>query len=484
MASSVPRIKIKLKLTSDTGNAETSSDSPRVDTQVSDGSSDDDAEVALDKIPKRYRDIVHLLSQEEKKLLQKYSMAKKVTLKVAPSMQRASRDPTDRTALAKVALEQQQRRGGYTASLEPTSNAPRYSRPAAGSRGESEVEGVQKEVEQGEILERRPKMKRPRIIASNQRHPESSLYDRRGFLLNGDWNSQNQSEALLVGLPNLSFSDLGNPGKSGNTLIVWATMPIESKRFCFNICPSSSYKEADPKTEIWYHFNPRDGWGRKHVIQNSYRNGSWDKGADKSIAGLPFAKGKKFEFRLHFSEAGFCLYVDNELQTEYFHRFGNGIIQANQSVYLIIPTIEERYGDRENVIVHAIWWGHNDSDPARLLRQQKSNDSKPRPKKRSKTKSSQAKATYQYEEKVLYVAGLPRDSTAKDELLRLFAHYGMTKDSNGEYMVKTVDNQGYGFVTLESAKNVEDAIQYLDGQPGRSEGSLKVTRARKSLKPR
>lgn len=460
MESSVPRIKIKLKL----GGEKSHHPKEEVDDVVV---SDDGYDLPLEKVPKRYRDVFNSLWEEEKKLLGKYSKAKKVLLKVVPSLQRGSH--VSDKALAKAALEQQQRRS-----------------VGVGSKDEGDAESLQKEVEQGEIVERRPKIKRPRLIAPASKLEPNSSQDRRGYLLNGDWNSQNQSEALLVGLPNLSFTDLGEPGKSGNTLIVWATMPVESKRFCFNLCPSSSYKEADRNTEIWYHFNPRDGWGRRHVIQNSYRNGSWDKGADKSISGLPFAKGKKFEFRLHLSEAGFCLFIDNRLQTEYFHRFGGGTIAPNQTLYLIIPTVEERYGDRENVVVHSIWWGHTDRDPNLLVRddQDKLQGKLRMPKKRPKPKATQPKASYQYEENVLYVAGLPRDGTAKEELIRLFTHYGMARDEKGEYNVKAIDHQGYGFVTLESAQNVADAIQYLDGQPGRVEGTLKVTRARKPSKTR
>lgn len=416
----------------------------------------------LENIPKRYQGRFGDLTEEEKKLLFKYAKAKKVLLKISSNKTPNTSDKS--TAIAKVAFDQRKHQLSKLAG--------EATQKSEASRG---LSSSIKQVDNTEI-EKRPKLKRPRAIMEAPKASKKITYEPAGYLLQSDWNSLRATDALKVALPNLSFLPTSKAGITGNSLVISATMPEDSRRFCFNICPNESYKENDFDTEIWYHFNPRDGWGRSQIVQNSFRKGSWDKAADRSIQEIPFEKGSPFELRIAICENGFAIYINGELRTEYFHRFGNGKLTAGMTLYLMVPVIEERYGDRENVVVHSVWWGYIAPDDNILRRYHKVQPQQNLIRKKPKRLAS----TYEYEERVLFIAGLPHDGTAKQELMRLFAHYGMAKDGKGEPLVKANDNQGYGFVTLESEQNVEDAIQYLDGQPARGEGTLKVERARKT----
>mmetsp|Transcript_11042 Transcript_11042/g.12628 ORF Transcript_11042/g.12628 Transcript_11042/m.12628 type:complete len:237 (-) Transcript_11042:114-824(-) len=201
---------------------------------------------------------------------------------------------------------------------------------------------------------------------------------------------------------------------------------------------------------------------------------------------------KKFEIRVTMKERGFCIYMDGVLLTEYYHRFKDGCLKASEYIYLIVPVLEEHYGDKENVIIHSIWWGYMKSDPKLLAETRTTTPDGPpllpqgrkglplRPGHKFKKGARPSKRVHEYEPLTLHVSGLPKDETAKEELLRLFDHYGIARLPNGELDARVIDGKGRGFVKLSEQKSVVEAIQFLNGAPGRTEERLKVTKAWKS----
>lgn len=141
--------------------------------------------------------------------------------------------------------------------------------------------------------------------------------------------------------------------KNYNTIVINATMPQESLKFNFNLAKTEAYKEKNPETLIYYHFRASEWKKKKTIVQNSFRNELWEKQEDKSITDFPITKGTAFEFKVQITLDGFLVYLDDVLKTKYAHRYR----VDSPLLYLIIPLEDENYGDRNEVIIHSIWFG-------------------------------------------------------------------------------------------------------------------------------
>jgi hypothetical protein len=358
-----------------------------------------------------------------------------------------------------------------------------------------------------------------------------------GLLMQHDWYSREHTDPLILELPRLRFTadeDEGQgAGKFGNTVVVWATMPQDSERFCVNIQPTPSVNEKDAGTHVLYHFNPRDGWGKRHVVQNTFARGVWGQ-PDKSIPGMPITKGRRFELQIRITPGEFLIFVDGAHVSTFRNRCDPRFLRAEESLYLVVPTVETHFGDKEDVRVHRIWWGYLKAAP--VLRPpaplgglavhgvpgsslpghavpgaappggSPSNKfgSSASPRRGGKPRwdesgggggsSSNAggaqrghQGNYpreprepQFEDKQLFVSGLSMDPrSAHNDMLRLFEPYGIAK-LNGEPVMRVVEGKGFGFVTLATPEAADEAIKFLNGRPGQAPGSkLTITKAKK-----
>jgi hypothetical protein len=276
-------------------------------------------------------------------------------------------------------------------------------------------------------------------------------------------------------------------------------MPEDSERFCFNICPGPNYKKDDPKTVVLYHFNPRIGWGKNNVLQNHFVNGQWGR-ADRSIQNMPISKGRRFQLIISINPTGFDVFVDGKWISTFGNRCDSRFLQPSETLYVVVPPIEEYYGDDEVVVVNRVWWGYTSIGagrsgvgdtiiPGYVHRNGGESNGSKGTNGRSVSgggdlHSETASSNYGGEsQKQLYVEGLPTDDAlAWNEVLRLFEKYGIVKDKHsGEPLINNFDKRGFAFVTLETAKSCDEAIKDLHGRSiGVGGGTLKVSRSRSS----
>mmetsp|Transcript_3660 Transcript_3660/g.5316 ORF Transcript_3660/g.5316 Transcript_3660/m.5316 type:complete len:342 (-) Transcript_3660:92-1117(-) len=275
---------------------------------VSDSDEDSEKEVpkvrkvslqTLSKLPEQYRNLADLTEQEIK-LLEKYTRTKRVVLKVGG----AKAQQIEAAARARAAFEEKKRRGGMYEDRDRNllKKRPRltgFSTDGAEAAREtsSNVDPGVTSVSSSPAVPRAEKGKGSELLGTK--------YDESGLIMLSDWHSRENKDPLILELRNLNLGTAkeGESGEAGNSVVVWGTMPENSERFCVNICPTPNYKEKDPNTVVLYHFNPRDGWGKKHVLQNAFLNGKWGKPDrsinqrppaqvhhDASISSLPFQK--------------------------------------------------------------------------------------------------------------------------------------------------------------------------------------------------
>ncbi|TMW69604.1 hypothetical protein Poli38472_001760 [Pythium oligandrum] len=281
------------------------------------------------------------------------------------------------------------------------------------------------------------------------------------FLRNEDWDSGTGS-ALEITLPEAAFA-------SNNTLIIHATMPARSMRFCFNISTQTSMMSGAPYPgTVLYHFNPRRQRGGM-IIQNSNIDGRW--GCSQPLARCPITFGEPFTLRLTIVPSGFLVFLEEVFQDEFKHRVP---IREGENLVLTAPTRDEN-GNPEGVIVHNVWWGHAEP-PANIdtLRRGFPN-SGPGGYQRGGQRGYDGGGGYRgggggggggggpgpgrfhpnphpFE---VYVGNLP-PGTSREELSFLFQYLG--------YETVRITARGFGFVTLRSAEDMSRAVEDLDGR--------------------
>jgi len=450
------------------------------------------------QVPERYRAIVHQLTEQERLLLDRLTKSKKLVLKV----------PT-RTSAAKLAarhkahLESNRKRQPSVASKIVDKSIPQAKRPKIISSNSNMAQNFTGNDPAASLTTRPPKML-GEIAKGRSINMLSSECDEEGVIMLADWHTTQNKEPLVLELPNLQLKANGSKsGLSGNTVVVWCTMPEDSERFCINLAPSKNYKENDPNTVFLYHFNPRDGWGKKNIMQNTFARGEWGT-VDKSIQTFPITKGKRFELRITIHENEFHVFLDGKPLSEFKSRTDPRYLQDDRSLYLIVPLKEDHYGDKEDVKVHGVWWGnrsiHGESNgkSPHFGNQQYVRPGVEPPKghplpPRSSVSTAPGGSTTthirpritEYEERKLHVSGLPIDTKeAFAEMKRLFQHYDIENDQNGQSKIIVIEGKGFGFVTLTDTKNMEEAIKFLHGKPSQAGSTLSVSRARKKNRKR
>mmetsp|Transcript_3755 Transcript_3755/g.6597 ORF Transcript_3755/g.6597 Transcript_3755/m.6597 type:complete len:635 (-) Transcript_3755:141-2045(-) len=355
-------------------------------------------------------------------------------------------------------------------------------------------------------------------------------YEEKGVLLQSDWYSRDNKDPLVIELPNLSFTesetDTDTGGKNGNTLVIWATWPDTklAERFAINISPTPSYNEKDPGTVVLYHFNPRDAWNKRLIVENSFAQKEWGK-PDKSIQGMPIVKGKRFKLQISVHPNEFVVHLDGKHLSTFRNRCESRYLEEHQSLFLVVPVVETHFGDKEDIRIHKVWWGHQNPranslsvatprpgpvpgavapsanaipgaapptvagvHPPGSSTTPSGNQSWHRPGVNTAPGSSggvggsrfpNSSRAPRYEGKQLFVSGLPYElSPAYSEMVRLFEPYGIAKAHN-EPLIRIVEGKGFGFVTLETAESCDEAVKYLNGRPGQAGAVLQVSKARK-----
>ncbi|KAJ0396670.1 hypothetical protein P43SY_007160 [Pythium insidiosum] len=276
------------------------------------------------------------------------------------------------------------------------------------------------------------------------------------FLRNEDWDSATDSPLDLV-LPEVAFA-------TNNTLIVHATMPPRSMRFCLNISTQASMLSGAPYPgTVVYHFNPRRQRGGM-IIQNSNIDGRW--GCSQPLPRCPITFGEPFTLRLTIIPNGFLVFIEEVFQDEFKHRVP---IREGENLVLTVPTRDEN-GNPEGVVVHSVWWGHAEP-PANIdaLRRgvgggggnsmgynRGGYDGGGRNYRGGPGGGGGGGRfhgnPHPFE---VYVGNLP-PGTTRDELSFLFQYLG--------YETVRITARGFGFVTLRSAEDMHRAVEDLDGR--------------------
>jgi hypothetical protein len=283
------------------------------------------------------------------------------------------------------------------------------------------------------------------------------------FLRSDDWDSSTGSPLDIV-LPEVAFA-------TNNTLIIHATMPQRSMRFCFNISTQSSILSGAPYPgTVLYHFNPRRQRGG-HIIQNSNIDGRW--GCSQPLPRCPITFGEPFTLRLTIVPSGFLVLIEEIFQDEFKHRVP---IHEGENLVLTVPTKDEN-GNPEGVIVHNVWWGHAEppanmdsmrrgpAGPGQMGYRGPRNFDGPRGGfdgdrgggfrgggDRGGPPGRFAANPNPFE---VYVGNLP-PGTTREELSFLFQYLG--------YETVRITQRGFGFVTLRSAEDMHRAVEDLDNR--------------------
>lgn len=462
--------------------------------------------VSRSSVPERYQNIVHDLTEQELRLLDKYVHSKKLVPKFSARMEQVA------AARRAQEMEENKRRGGVFGDRDPRAGVVKRPRINATLPENSQVlQSPQSAITPASASHAlaQGQMDRGKSISML-----SSNYDDAGVLMLSDWRSTESKEPLVIKLPELEHEAPSNTPRitnvsgqgpqQGNTVVIWGTFPDASERFSINIAPSASYKERDEKTIFLYHFNPRDGWGKKQIQQNAFVGGKWVDRAKQSS--MPITKNKRFELRITITQRDFLVFLDGK----HFDTFGNRAdpryLKNGESLYLIVPLVEDHYGDKEDVIIHGVWWGHR---PAQVRTPSGGSSSALSPQKKFHHMNGmrphassfgsgygghhgggargghtgghrRPRASQQLEEKVLFVSGLPKESTsAFNECLRHFEQFGIERDHNGQPRIRVMEGRDFGFVTLQDESKIQEAIKFLHGKPGQPGLILSVSRARK-----
>jgi len=273
---------------------------------------------------------------------------------------------------------------------------------------------------------------------------ESAL-DPAGFLLESDWVSVEQDAPLVIPLQSLAIE-----GAHGNNSLVLAlTMPVNSKRFSLNICPFAPQPGGSGASvpTIFYHFNPRGAYkkgdGRvipETIVQDSFANNAWQADKDKSLRGFPITFGQRFTLRLTVVKEGFEVYIDGQLKAGYRHRVG---LPTSPS-FLVVPNREDSYDrERENVVVHSVWWGH--LEPANAMA----------------PLAAPLQSVNEYDPNTIFVAGLRKGELTFEDAKRIFTHYQMFVLPDGAPAITANADKGTALVRLKFDRNVSEAIAHL-----------------------
>ncbi|KAL3658612.1 hypothetical protein V7S43_016496 [Phytophthora oleae] len=266
------------------------------------------------------------------------------------------------------------------------------------------------------------------------------------FLRNEDWDSSTGSPLDLV-LPEVAFG-------TNNTLIIHATLPPRSSRCCFNVSTQASMLSGAPYPgTVLYHFNPRRQRGG-HINQNSNIDGRW--GCSQPLPRFPLTFGEPFTLRLTIVPTGFLVFIEEIFQDEFKHRVP---IREGENLVLTVPTRDEN-GNPEGVIVHSVWWGHAEVPPNLDTRRRGSNGGYRGGERGGYRGGNPGRgggdrfhpAPHPYE---VYVGNLPQ-GTSREELSFLFQYLG--------YETVRITARGFGFVTLQSAEDMNRAVEDLDGK--------------------
>eukprot|EP00644_Phytophthora_capsici_P013181 jgi/Phyca11/5417/fgenesh1_pm.PHYCAscaffold_5_\ len=247
------------------------------------------------------------------------------------------------------------------------------------------------------------------------------------FLRNEDWDSSTGSPLDLV-LPEVAFA-------TNNTLIIHATLPPRSSRCCFNVSTQASMLSGG------------------HIIQNSNIDGRW--GCSQPLPRFPLTFGEPFTLRLTIVPTGFLVFIEEIFQDEFKHRVP---IREGENLVLTVPTRDEN-GNAEGVIVHSVWWGHAEVPPNLDTRRRGSNGGYRGGERGNYRGGNPGRggdrfhpAPHPYE---VYVGNLPQ-GTSREELSFLFQYLG--------YETVRITARGFGFVTLQSAEDMNRAVEDLDGK--------------------
>lgn len=267
-----------------------------------------------------------------------------------------------------------------------------------------------------------------------------------------------------------------------NTLVIWATMPLESEKFSFHIALSESYKPTDPDTTFIYHLQARDRpkLNKQSIIQNSLVNKTWSADVDRSIKGFPIEKNKPFQLRFTFCPQGIAVYLDGRLVTEFQYRYG--AISSGSTLYLIVTNKDEQYHDVERVNIHRVWWGYAIPHVPGTNKKKIAFASLEKAVSASFNRPQSSIMEDAPADRALFIAGLPKDGSAETELSRIFEHY-QVDTVNGRLCLSVDTSKGQGVVKLQNARNVETAIKYLNNIRTLFGGTLVVIPAKRKQVP-
>jgi hypothetical protein len=140
-----------------------------------------------------------------------------------------------------------------------------------------------------------------------------------------------------------------NPEFGGNTVVVWGTMPRTIGRCSLNIAIGQDHET------FLVHFNPRFHRVKKYsrVMLGTKREYVWDASGDE-LKRMPMAPGERFEWRCTVCRSGFAFFVNGKFLWKYSHRVSPNDI--TEPLQLHVPNDK----DNDNLLVHAVWWGHKD----------------------------------------------------------------------------------------------------------------------------
>jgi hypothetical protein len=104
----------------------------------------------------------------------------------------------------------------------------------------------------------------------------------------------------------------------------------------------------------------------KSIVINSFSDGAWHK--DEKVVSLPsgalpFAKNQRFELKVKVTPKTFQVWVDGKPLAEFAHTQHIDELREGQPLFLVVPVKEEHFGDPEELVVHAVWWGHTGPAP-------------------------------------------------------------------------------------------------------------------------
>ena len=312
-------------------------------------------------------------------------------------------------------------------------------------------------------------------------------FDRKHDIHTTEWSCANSAGPLVLKLQHVDPTvpeTLRDTGDKKDTLVIWATMPVDSTWFSFHISPTPDFHEGDGASTVVYSFQSRIDQETESpsIFESSMKDGVWSKDIDRSAKDVVLERGKQFQLRLTFCPQGIAVFKDGRIMSEFTYK--GSPVASKTDLYLVVPTLESTQGATASVVVHRAWWGHTLPQipvPSTNRRRIAFVQSAP-----TNTSTQTELPRYSSDdtlvERALRIVGLPKDDTALRELERIFEHY-QVDTMNGRKCLSVDVATGIGFVKLQNTANAQSAINYLNNTRIPSGETLMVMHARRKQLP-